>query len=482
MTFVATGPITLRRNALGDAAQSGALLLAALALGAAVSVQPVLAMAAALGIALVAAIAVWPVVGTYALVSLTPLTAGIDRGTLIPLLRPNEALCAVVALALVLRWLFRLRSTRELVPHVDPLVASMLGLGLASSAVPLLWMKIRGLTIGLDDVLYALLIWKFVIVFLIVRAVPLTEKQRWRLLQLSVATAALISVISLLQTAGFGPLINVLKTYYTTNDNVNAITSARGSSTLGLPIAVADLLTFNLAIVMGVIWLRHRTRPVLIVAALLLTLGVVGAGEFSGVIGLVIGVAVLCVLTRSTFSARFLAIGGVVAVPVVWPVIQTRLAGFQSLSGLPISWTGRLTNLETYFWPVLFSRHHYLLGVRPAARVVAPHRANGFIWIESGYTWLLWAGGVPLLLAFAWFVVASMRTALAAIRSGTETRRIAGLAAAVALVVITVLMIFDPHLTYRGVADELFVLLALCVPAAMTASRGDDHVRVTIRD
>jgi hypothetical protein len=438
-----------RQVRVADPVRVSGLVIGALGLGAIATAQPRLSMAVALGLSLVAVVAARPVVGVYLLVVLTPLTAGIDRGTLVPVLRPNEALCGLVAMALLARGLVRLRTARDVTFRVDPMLGAVLALAMTSSVVPLLWMRVQGHAVTSDDVLYALLMWKYVVVFLIVRAAKLTEQQIWRTLFLSVATAAVISAISLLQTAGWAPVVTLLKTYFTTNDNVEAITSSRGSSTLGLPIAVADLLTFNLAIVMGVIWLRRRTTALLLAAAFMLTLGVV----------------VLCVLTRSAFSARFLLIGGAISIPVLWPVIETRLAGFQSLSGLPISWTGRLDNLRSYFWPVLFSEHRYLLGVRPAARVPAPHRANGFIWIESGYTWLLWAGGIPLLLAFVWFVVVACRVARQAIRSDSDAKRITGLATFVAVSVISVLMIFDPHLTYRGVADELFALLALSTTA-----------------
>jgi hypothetical protein len=146
---------------------------------------------------------------------------------------------------------------------------------------------------------------------------------------------------------------------------------------------------------------------------------------------------------------------------VMWPVIQTRLMGFQSASGLPDSWIVRLRNLNTYFWPELGAHGNWLLGVRPSARVPAAHEEFGYVWIESGYTWLLWGGGIPLLGAYVCFVVVAVRKAADAARHATGVLSAIGLAILAAVAADVILMFFDPHLTYRGAADALFGLLAI---------------------
>jgi hypothetical protein len=133
---------------------------------------------------------------------------------------------------------------------------------------------------------------------------------------------------------------------------------------------------------------------------------------------------------------------------------------------LPRSWEGRLHNLESYFWPELFSGNSWILGIRPAARVVSQRLATGYVWIESGYTWLLWAGGLPLLGSFLYFVWAAVRDGLRVRRLHRNDVGAAASALVISLSVVAVLMIIDPHITYRGSGDLIFALLGITAAGA----------------
>ena len=81
-----------------------------------------------------------------------------------------------------------------------------------------------------------------------------------------------------------------------------------------------------------------------------------------------------------------------------------------------------------------------MLGVRPSARVAVASKLGHYVWIESGYTWLLWGGGIPLLASFLFFVSVTARRGWKAARGGYDGRSVAGIAVFVAVAVITALM------------------------------------------
>jgi hypothetical protein len=417
----------------------------------------------ALAVALGIGVALHPPLAAYLLVGVTPLVAGIDRGRLIPVLRPAEALELLAGGALLARALILARDGAGTRWKMRPLDAAILALAVTSSILPLAWMLVRGVAIAQDDVLYALIIWKYYGLFVIVRASVRTDREIRTLLVISVGTGLVVAIVGIVQSLQLLGVPRLLSSLYSPYGNTEALTNNRGGSTLALPIAAADLLLLNLGIVLAA-WPRLSRGWAWLAAgiAAVFTTGIVASGEISAIVGLVVVlVALVWVSRRSELLLRLLP-GLLLAVFVLGPVIQRRLAGFQSSSGLPLSWQGRLFNLTNYFWPVLFSHGNFLLGVRPAARVPTSAMATGFVWIESGYTWLLWAGGIPLLIAFFVFAGKALRLCATVARSNPGMASIAASSAFASLVMILLLMLIDPHLTYRGSADLLFALLAVC--------------------
>ena len=436
--------------------------LLACAVGAAIPFVSQARFVAALVAVMLIATVVWrPQFGAYILIAITPLVAGIDRGVAIPVLRPNEALLFLVAVAMVIRMLGSERPDAVRWPPFDRLTVAILLMAVATSILPLGWMVLRHQQIAQDDVLYALIPWKYLVLFLVTRMAVTTERQVRTCLWVSMGAGAVVALLAMLQTLQLFGVPGALSHFYSGYGASAGATNLRGGSTLSLPIAVADLMTFNLAIAVGCLHYRIGPRGPLLALGSLFVAGVLAAGEFSGVIGLVFAVVVLAiVLRRMKPLFGFLPVFGVAAL-AMRPVIETRLAGFQSASGLPASWSGRWFNLTNYFWPTLFSKGNFIVGVRPAARVVVPSQITGYVWIESGYTWLLWGGGVPLLASFFWFLWVNIRNGLRLVRERADSIAVAGLAVVAGLSVVGLLMILDPHLTYRGSADLLFSLIGL---------------------
>src|SRR5205807_1993944 len=162
-----------------------------------------------------------------------------------------------------------------------------------------------------------------------------TDREIRRCLWVSVGTACIVAVLAILQSLGLPGLSQILATEYAPVAATGGLL-ARGSSTLGLPAATADLMLYNLA---------------------------------------------------------------------------------------------------NYFWPQLFSAWNFILGVRAAARIPVASKAAGYVWIESGYTWLLWGGGIPLLASFVFFVLATAKRGWQAARSNAGAASVAGIATFVAIIV-----------------------------------------------
>jgi hypothetical protein len=482
LTGPAFGAWRAARPALRRRQLDAVLLLAIMAIGALAGIKFKYAVVAVIAIGLTGWVMAKPPVAAYLLIFATPLVVGISAGSVVPLIRPNEALIALLGAGIALRWLAGLRGGDIRWPRMDRVDIALIALGVTSSVLPLTMMLVRQRPISTDDLLYGIVLWKLLAEYIIVRSVISTREQAMRCLVLSMAAAAIVSVIGIVQSAGLAGVPGLLAKYTSSSGTDGMVAVTGGSSLLGLPAATADLAILNLGIAVAMIARGYPRRLWLGGLAVLYAVSVIAAAEFATVIGLVVALIALMALTRSGRIALYMIPVGLFAGVLLWPVIQLRLSGFHSTAGLPLSWVDRLYNLRTFFWPVLSSDHNWIFGVRPSPRIVAPGKQEGFIWIESGYTWLLWGGGIPLLATYIAFAVAVIRKGLAYARRA-DAAGIAATAVTAAMFSQVVLMAFDPHLTFRGSGDELFLLLALIrkLPVRRTSAAGVSRpVAVTV--
>lgn len=426
-----------------------------------------LTLAAAAAVCLFVATVARPQFAAYMLLATTPLIVGIERGALIPILRPSEAVLLLLGAAVLTRWAWGLANGVELRLSLNPMDWCLLALAVTSSAVPLLWMVGRGEAPTLDDFLYALTLWKYYGLYLLIRATVTTPAQVKTCLWLSMAAAVVVALVAVLQSLQLFGVPKLLSTYYAPFDEARVLSRSRGTSTIASSIAVADVMIFNLAIAVTLLARSARHRGTLVVLAVVFVFGALGSGQFSGAIGLLVGAITVVILTGQAQRAALAALPVLFSASLVLrSVIERRLQGFESAEGVPPSWAARLDNLGTFFWPTLFRDFNFVLGVRPAARVAAPETWRIWVFIESGHTWLLWTGGVPFLAAFLVYACVAMRATLRVARQRADEIGSAAIAAFTALLVIFVLMTFDPHLTMRGSADLAFPLLALALTAS----------------
>jgi hypothetical protein len=418
-----------------------------------------------LALPVVVVVTLRPAFGAYLFLFANPLIVGIARGDPVPLLRPNELLLVLLIAALALRVPARVLSGNSLRPGGNALDVALLLLAVFGSLLPLVWRHVRSLPVSTDDFLYAVVLWKYLALYWFFRQSITTMRQVLLCLAASMAAGVIVATVAMLQVNNLLGVPELLHQYYDSPfTGFHEPVTSRGTSTIASSFGTADVMIMNLLIALALLRDRHWRSWRLTLAATIFLVGCLAAGAFSGVIGLVVALLAFGVIVRQT-GRILLASVPVTAVGMIafWPVIAGRLAGFEGPSGLPHSWEGRWANLRDFFLPEIMSGVNWLTGVRPAARVPAPESWRDFVYIESGYVWLLWIGGVPFLLAFLGFAGICGWLLWRVTQTERNPRCAAASAGLAYLVVIMVLMLLDPHLTVRGSADLFFPLLALAM-------------------
>lgn len=421
--------------------------------------------------------------GAYLWLATNPLIVGVGRGDLLPLVRPNELVLVFILAALAVRLLLAMLARQPYRFPVDRVDLALVALAVTSSVLPMALRYGRGLPVTADDILYSVVLWKYYLLYRVFRGSIVSARQAATCAWIALASGAVVAAVGMMQVTNLFGVPEFLHARYDQPfEGHTGIMIERGTSTVGSSFGFADMMIMNCILAVALLRNGLGNGLLLTFAGVLFMAGCLAAGAFSGFIGFAVAVLVFGFL--SGYLVRIVLVGVpalMIAAAAVWPVIQTRLAGFERPSGVPQSWTGRWENLERFFFPELLSGINWVTGVRPAPRLPAPEAWRDFVYIESGYVWLLWIGGLPLLAAFAFFTWTSGRLLLRIVRERNDAAAAAAAASFTYIVVLATLMLFDPHLTVRGAADLFFPLLALSlvrvraaqVPASAPAAWAD---------
>jgi hypothetical protein len=435
-----------------------AAMVIGLGLSAAV-VGPAVAVGIAIAIVLLGLCAYQPSMAVYIYLASVPIISGIERGLLIPMVRPNEAFFALLLAGAIIGGLVRF-GRGDPVPWRPHPLDIPLGVFVVMSVLwPIPSLLLREQSVDLGEYLAVFPVVKLTLFLVLVRLTITTQAQVVRCVRVVAWPASVLALIAILQTLQFGPVLSLLETFWSPEHTDEGVVE-RGSSTLASSIATGDYIIIALTIVIccslnGLLDRRER-----LVLGLVLGAGVLAAGQFSTWISA--GVVAILLLWRHRELRRLwvrLLPLGIIALAVGAPALISRLQGFGDGYGVPRSWLGRWDNVFNIHLPH-FDSVRVFMGISPDSVLQAPETWRDVVYLESGYLQLLWVGGVPLLLAFVWLSIAVIRNAA---RQSSE--RTAAGACASALVIVwwflILLTVIDPHLTLRGAGELIFLLLAI---------------------
>ncbi len=450
----------------------GGCVLAGLAVG----VAGVAGVIAVLGCLFIFAVARNPFVGIVALVVATPLLSGFARGFPVPFLRPHELVLFATLAGVGLAGGIGMLEGRRWRLDLQPIDIAFAALAFFGSVVPVLLSIGRSRPIDGAGLGQVVILPKYLLLFLLFRGVVRTPKQVRSVILLAGAIGAVLAVVGIGQSF-VNEQVNdlLLSVGYQETDY---LLSGRGTATTGnsiiygtvmallVPLALSLLFSHVADPVAGARW-KKRSTAAFAGAAGLFFLGVLSSGQFSPTAAVIVGITVAVVAARKAHYFYAFPPAAALGVAAIWPQVRGRIEEFQQTDGLPVSWQTRIDNLQRFYLPEFSDGFNRVFGVRLDVTADYDQVIGEEVFLESGYIWFVWVGGIFLLLAAIGFLLTGFHRTRPRMHSGDPWVRAAATAAVSAFIYIALLLPIDQHLTFRASTDLFVMLLA----ASMVATK-----------
>jgi hypothetical protein len=359
------------------------------------------------GVAVVALTARYPVFGCAALAIGVPLTTALGRDTLIPVLRPNEAILLLVLAGLGLRYLW----TRPSVSYIGLDVAIVI-FAVGSSLIPWLVLWFGRVPMDFDTWRAVLGPLQFLAVYVCFAQVRGTDRSvRW-LLNLALLATVIEGVVAVLELQDFPPGARALFSAYFPSDRPALPGSGyRPTALLGNYSAVGAFAMLGALLAVALTRSKDsRLNNLWLTAAMAVNLAALVASlTWAPALALALGVGVLIWYSRRVpWQIWFGAITLLVVVAALWPVVSDRIQGSNVDVGTIQNIDARLKNWQLYFVPAL--AEHMWLGTGTVIPGDLPPYLSDFV--DSEFLRIVIRAGLVgvglLLLMFTWVSVVSL--------------------------------------------------------------------------
>jgi O-antigen/teichoic acid export membrane protein len=469
---------SLRRNTWVPALPLVLGALVALALGAGwVPAVPVLLALVGLGLV---ALTMWsPVAGLAILVLAVPLTTGLGRGTVVPLLRTSEAVTLAVMAGVLLREIPR-RSRRPY-STLDLAVATFT---LGAVIVPWLVLLVTKTPADLELARTVLAPAQYLVLYLLFSRVRLSLAGQRLLLNLTMATSIVVAVVAVAQLVDVAGFRDFLAGYYPLpTEGICFANVCRPTSLLEHWSSVGAFAVLNWSLALAIAATRQPgfSRRWLSVVMAVNLIGVLVSQTQATVIGLLL-VTVLIIWYARRLPMRELRLplaglllGLLVFAPQLTARVEQQLAGASTGNLVtPESLQTRIGYWDLYFFPALAA--HPWVGTGTVIPAEIPERRHKYVdneYLRLGFR----AGLVGEVLLITMFVVIC-RWAWRYRDSADPWRRMLGAAAFADTVLLAVIGATGEYLTFAGITQFFWMMVGLLAAIALAARRPERTVVV----
>jgi hypothetical protein len=433
------------------------------------------ALAAVAALGLVAITAWRPAVGCGIFAFSISLTTGLGRGTLVPLLKPNEAILLVFLVGLLVHYLPQRK--RWPLTRLDLAIGGYT-VGVVVISFLVLFVSESPYLFNVDTLRAVLSPLQFLVVYLVFSRVELSSRAVRAVLNLTMLASLFVGLLAAAQLANLPGARDFVATYYTPLANLQTSWDPgyRPTSTLGHYSAVGAFAAINFTLALALSTMRHPDFP-------RLWLSLVMAVNLAGLVSsltwaplIVLPLLVVLVMWYGRHVPRQLGItllALAVAFVLFWPAISGRGAVQGVLNGagqelaIPTTFAYRMRVWEAFFVPALAD--HVWLGNGTVIPSDVPTPLTNFVdneYLREGFR----AGivGIALLvLMLASIGVVGWRQR----GSPDPLQRSLGATSLAMVVFFPLVGITAEYMFFAGVSQEFAMLIGLLGAGAARAAQ-----------